>query len=189
MNSLIKANPATLNMGIDREIDDLPPGLDRLLLSQSTGDGYPGRRNASPRPADDQAASYFADHDYFQAYPTASPTSFERPGDIMEVTGSVKGRYRVKAADNLDYSGLFTTDQLDPRMPESQQNLLNQPFITGMGATQDQAVSKMFDDLRAMSNTSTMNSQGDSTANAPETAKEAAVRARLDARRRYANWR
>jgi hypothetical protein len=158
-------NAATNNYGTDREIDELWPGLSHWYLSQSTGDGYPGRRNSRARPAGDEAASYMRDHDFFQDYNGWEPTnaldandklyntSDQQPVNQMEITGSLQ-----------DYSGLFDTDHIDPRMPESQQNLLNQPFRTGMGVEQDQAISKMFSDLKAMGgDNQTMNTQGEGT--------------------------
>jgi hypothetical protein len=198
--ALTDENAPGLNTGTDREIDDQPPGKDCLGLIPGTGDAYPGRRNATARPTLEEVASALADHDRFQSYGGWSPTnavdadpylyntSDRQPVMPMEVTGALWD-YLVKGAEDLNYSGLFDTDHIDPRMPESLQNLLDQALRTGTGVTGDQAVAKAFDDLRVMDNgTSTMNTQGDGTAGAPLSGKEAAMRARLDARRRYNAW-
>lgn len=205
---LTNANPAELNQGVDREIDELPPGVDQLLYAEGAGVANPGRRarwTPPPEVAEAEVGTALSEHDRFQGYggwePTnavdADPylynTSDRQPAMPLEITAALRpapGRYRVKKAEDLDYSGLFDTDHIDPRLPESQANLRPAPLVAGASLGPEQVAAKLVDDLAALDHgTLTMNTLGDGSIGDTGTAKEAVLRGVRAARRRYRAWR
>ena len=177
----------TMNFGLDREIDEQPKDLVDIQYVQGTGSGYPGRRNNNNYDPLLQAGTAFQNSDFFQTYRGSEPTnavdanhllyatSDQQPVMPMEITGAVIFQAKIAAHKFYKTGEEFTTDHLDPRLPESQANLRPQSSIAGL-MDSDLMTDKLFKDLNFMTNPGTMNSQGEGTVGAPATGKESAQR-------------
>ncbi len=171
-------NAPTIGYGLDQELPELPPGLSAINLSSANN--LSGKRQTErAAPAGQDIPGYFAEHDRFQNYGGVSSTNAVDADPYLYYTSDQQlampsertASYRLKKSD-------FTTDHLDPRMPEGMANLLPQWLRVGMGPEQDQAVDRQFRAMDLLSNADagTMNTIHDGDNGAPMSAKEAVYR-------------